>query len=261
MRMGTITLFCAFCLGVPAQSQWLKDRPEVWWTLVAQTRSSIVEERIAAFRELSAVADPGDAAYAEVLFELRDRENSYIEELSYRQEAPGEAWGDPYYTGLTVAAMRVYDKNPTHERFRILANGSYNPGSLLADQLAKTAGPHLEWLAAMATQHRNQYRRTNGLGLLAAWLRNEHGTPAQTAMAWRVLRAGLRDSSVEVQGAVSYLLERSERQEGLSLLEEDIAERVKRKQPDPTDRLSSLKAAAARLRAKLAEPPPAKKQF
>jgi hypothetical protein len=192
--------------AAPAQT-WLAQHPEVWQRIKDEARSPEWKVRSTAFHEARTLAGTGTPESAEFFFNLLRTENEYLYVLVAKGESPAEGWGDPYYSGLLGICTQLLGKNPSAERFRIVASGSYNPGSDVAQALGRCAGEHLVWVAEQSRTSSNEYRRANSLGILIHWLTSPGGgEPAKRAVARGALQAGVEDPSGYVRVNTAHLL-------------------------------------------------------
>jgi len=220
MRLWIVltTVLIVVAQASPAQT-WLAQHPEAWHRIKDEARSPDWKVRNAAFHEVRTMAGDADPESAEFFFTLLRTENEYLGELVAKGESPSEGWSDPYYSSLLGICTQLLEKNPFAERFRIVASGSYNPGSDVAKALGRCAGEHLAWIAEQSRASSSEYMRENSLGILIHWLASTRtGESSKRAVARGALQAGLGDPSGIVRVSTAYLLGEARTEEACGIL-------------------------------------------
>lgn len=221
------------CCWLPGQS-WIESNAGAWRTLQTELRSADWRVRHSAFEELIKLGEPSSPAVRAEIFALLDRENEYLETLLARGGEPQEAWSQGYLSPLQLQVLRLFDEEPTRERFRIAAASSYGETSVYAMVISRLAGEELAWLA-QRLQHANRYQVIKAMSMAANWLAY-HAAKApeeKRRMALAIVAGGLNHRDYEVRGgSLTLLVQLVETPEAKGIVE---AERIRRAS-DPAKR-------------------------
>ncbi len=186
------------------------------WELAAQSEAAQVqsfrdqfradrwEARYAAVKELSA-SDLPDSLKIQLALELLAIERRYIEERNSSGGHVDEGYSEPYYTSLTVLAVKVFDRVPSQQEFEELAQAAFTIGSVWSKRLASHGQRYMQVLERLSYAP-NQYTRINAVGVAIMAVTDQAESDPIRRRAMAIAARTLADNGPEVRGATMFVL-------------------------------------------------------